>query len=259
MSKQAQNKSAEQSPIVPPDYWLDIPRVYRAKRKHLQMLGLLDMKPDGLVVLDAGCGAGAYSIILAQEGFKVIGVDIVVESINKAKEIVSRQGLSFQPMVGDIEALSFQDNTFDVVFTGWVLHHFPSLDKVCAELCRVLKPGGRIAIVEPNEANLAMRFSRFIENLFYSISLKIGLDTPNRETHYYGDYLKELRKGGIKGLKYSSCFASLPLLLHFRNFAVGVLFRAVVRLRAGLFHLCTKMLPRPLNGQDLLIVGAKKK
>lgn len=259
-----QDKVAEKSPAVLSDEWLDSfrafdnPKAHRVKRKHLELLGLLDVKPDGMVVLDAGCGVGAYSVILAENGFKVVGVDIATLAIKKAKELAVQRGLSFYPTEGDLESLPFDDNTFDVVFGGWVLHHFPSLDKVCAELCRVLKPRGIIAIVEPNESNLAMRFSRFVEDLFHSAIIKAGLDTPNRTVHKYGDYLREFKKVGIMDLEYSSCHTDLPLLLDIHNVAVSVLLRLVVKLRSWLFGLSAMVLPRPLNGQDLLIKGVKE-
>ena len=59
---------------VPPDEWLENPSVYKIKRAHLELLNLIP--PNDSLILDCGCGPGTYGVILAQEGGKVIGIDI---------------------------------------------------------------------------------------------------------------------------------------------------------------------------------------
>jgi SAM-dependent methyltransferase len=251
-----QAKKAERLSVIPPDGWLDRPQVYSAKRRHLELLGILGMRRDKNLILDAGCGPGTYGVILAQEGFTVVGVDISGAAVSKAKERASREGLSFYPMEGDLESLPFGDGAFGLVFSGWVLHHFPSLGNVCSELCRVLKPGGRIAIAEPNESNLAVKVSRFAEDVFRPAVLGAGWDTPNRTVHGYRDYLGEFRKGGIVDLRCFSCRTNLPPILDSRSPAKTAL-ELAYNLRACLFGLGAWVLPRPLNGSDLLITGRK--
>lgn len=252
-----QDKITEHLSGIPTDEWLDSPKVYISKRKHLKHLGLFEIGSKEILVLDAGCGPGTYGMILAKEHFDVVGVDISKIAIEKAKERAVSRDLSFYPIEGDLEHLPFKDAVFDLVFLGWTLHHFPSLEGICSELCRVLKPGGKIAAVEPNEANLAMKLSRFIEDSLSPIILKIGWDTPNRTIHDYRDYLREFERRNITNLEHSSCYAPLPAIINSNNFVIVQALKLIIKLRAIVFGVSTKILPRPLNGPDLLITGIK--
>ena len=82
--------------MIPTDKWLDAPQTYKAKRKHLKMLGLLGKGMEkGILLLDAGCGPGTYGIILAEEGFRVVGVDIVQKAVDKARERAANKKVNF--------------------------------------------------------------------------------------------------------------------------------------------------------------------
>lgn len=252
------------SSTVPEERRLDDLREYRARRAHLELLGLIPSQ--GLLILDAGCGPGTYGIILAQEGNKVIGCDISAESVRASKKRANKKGVRFFPVVGDLEKLPFKDNSFDICFCGWTLHHFPDIDTPVTELARVIKPGGKIALVEPNESALAVRFSRFVENmpLLRAWVLNAGWDTPNRTTHIHSDYTKALEQQGFTNIKVSSCFTGgLPPLpsKSQRGFlsSLSLLFiHILIHLRRLLFIAAVKALPGCLNGADLLIIGTKK-
>ena len=100
----------------------------------------------GLKVLDAGCGSGAFSGCLADMGFSVTGLDISDEMIRLAR--ATTKNASF--FVGDIFRAPLSESSFDIVFCGGVLHHFPGRLRECAlEFRRVLKPGGRVYFFEP--------------------------------------------------------------------------------------------------------------
>ncbi len=254
----SQGKRAERCADIPPDEWLNSSKVHNSKKKHLKLLDLLEVDSEGKrLILDAGCGPGTYGIILAeQENVRVLGVDISKTAIRKAQDRTVNKR-DFDPIEGDLEFLPLKDATFDVVFVGWTLHHFPSLETVCRELCRVLKPGGTIAVVEPNEANLAMQVSRLVEDVLSRVILKIGWDTLNRATHTYENYIQELERCGFVDLKYSSCYASLPPIPSSRSPAIRGVLGLIYHLRALLFSLSMKVLSPPLNGPDLLISAVK--
>ncbi len=261
-----QNKKAEivAGHEVPEDSWLENPLVYKVKRSHLELLHLIPT--NNSLILDCGCGPGTYGIILAQEGARVIGIDISSEAIKVARERAIKKGVNFSPLEGDLENLTFEDDTFDVCFCGWALHHFPDISTVVAGFRRVLKPGGKIAIVEPNESNILMRVSRFIEDLplIQKWVLKAGWDTPNRTVHRHKYYVKVLESQGFTDIKLSSCYpGGLPAIpIEHRDTGLRLLSRRIIqvffRLRVFLFTIAVKVLPRPLNGADLLITAVKK-
>ena len=105
---------------------------------------------QNLHILDAGCGTGATTLLFANQGCMVVGVDrdeTALQNANKLLEQTSHVGqVVFQR--GNVNQLPFEDDTFDMVWTSYVLHHIADKLHVVEELKRVLKPGGRLAIRE---------------------------------------------------------------------------------------------------------------
>ncbi|MEE9323677.1 MAG: class I SAM-dependent methyltransferase [Candidatus Aenigmarchaeota archaeon] len=101
----------------------------------------------GKKVLEIGCGMGTMASQFAKEGAKITALDIT----HKAIEITNRRfnlfNLEGNLEVADAENLPFPDNTFDFVFSWGVLHHTPDTQKAIDEVYRVLKPGGKTAIM----------------------------------------------------------------------------------------------------------------
>ena len=105
----------------------------------------------GCKVLEAGCGVGAQTTILARNNPNAIftAIDRSEESLRIAKERVSSQG--FQNVFcqkADIFRLPYEDNHFDHVFSCFVLEHLPNPVEALHCLRRVLKPGGTITVIE---------------------------------------------------------------------------------------------------------------
>lgn len=96
-------------------------------------------------LLDVGCGTGA---ILSQvsSGVSRCGIDLSPQMIERAKETLKEQA---ELVVGDAEALPWQDETFDTVCCTFSFHHYPKPEKVLAEMNRVLKSGGRLILADP--------------------------------------------------------------------------------------------------------------
>lgn len=107
--------------------------------------------PAGSNVLEAGCGVGAQTIILARNSpnAKFTSIDLSEESLCAARERVSSQGftnVTFQQ--SDIFHLPYEDNSFDHLFLCFVLEHLPNPIEALLCLRRVLKRGGTITVIE---------------------------------------------------------------------------------------------------------------
>jgi SAM-dependent methyltransferase len=102
--------------------------------------------PAGSKVLDVACGTGNTAIPAAKTGAAVTGVDIATNLLENATTRAAREGVNVDLKEGDAEDLPFADETFDVVLTMFGAMFAPRPEKVAAELLRVCKPGGIIAM-----------------------------------------------------------------------------------------------------------------
>jgi sterol 24-C-methyltransferase len=114
------------------------------------LIGTLGLE-KGSKVLDAGCGVGHVAIHLAEEGYRVHGIDVVDHHIEKARRHVKAQGLEGSVTVtnGDYHRLdAFADNSFDGAYTMETFVHATEPEVAAAEFFRVIRPGGSIAMYE---------------------------------------------------------------------------------------------------------------
>jgi ubiquinone/menaquinone biosynthesis C-methylase UbiE len=106
--------------------------------------------PIGATVLDVGCGTGASAIPAATAvgpRGHVIGVDLADQLLDRAREKARQQGLSnVEFRQGDMEDLGYQDGKFDAVISVFSVFFVPDMTKQVAELWRMVKPGGQLAI-----------------------------------------------------------------------------------------------------------------
>ena len=102
-------------------------------------------------VLDVGCGPGLLSESLAKHAASVEGVDFSETMIEQAKR--RRSGATFR--VANAEVLPFENEDFDVAVCCYTSHHFARPERVYTELKRVLKPGGRVVVLHPIQAENA--------------------------------------------------------------------------------------------------------
>ncbi len=111
----------------------------RWRRATVRALGL----GGGSSVLDLACGTGDLGRIGAGSGLRMVGVDL---SLGMLRAGAGRR--TDAPVEADGSALPFADSAFDGVVCGYALRNFTDLDAVLAETARVLRPGGRLAVLE---------------------------------------------------------------------------------------------------------------
>ena len=104
-----------------------------------------------LRVLDAGCGDGWLTVILAKRGAQVAGVDVSAVGVRLARGRASANNVQSQCdfFTASIYSLPFQDRTFDAVIGQSILHHLSHKAEAARQLHRVMKPGAKAVFAEP--------------------------------------------------------------------------------------------------------------
>ncbi|HTG16475.1 MAG TPA: methyltransferase domain-containing protein [Blastocatellia bacterium] len=151
----------------------------------------------GTRLLDVGCGAGQLAIIAARAGAQVTGCDIATNWLEKARARAADEGLEITFEEGDAEALPFEDAQFDAVISLIGAMFAPRPELVAAELTRVCRPGGMIAMANWTPAG-------FIGQMFKAISRHIapsGMPAPV----LWGDEatVRDRLRDGIADLKFA--------------------------------------------------------
>jgi len=108
-------------------------------------------------VLDLGCGFGRHAFEAARRGGNVIAVDRSAEELQQVNALFAAMRAQGEIPVGtitravraDLLALPFPDDYFDVVMASEVLEHIPDDERAMAEIARVVRPGGRVAVTVP--------------------------------------------------------------------------------------------------------------
>ncbi len=129
----------------------------------------------GKQVLDAACGEGYGSALLAGVAASVTGVDVSRKAIDHATQRYAKQGLAFEQ--ADCADLPFEDDAFDAVVSFETIEHLEAQEAMLAEFRRVLKPGGFLLISSPDKA---------------VYSDQQGFENPHHVRELYADEFREL-------------------------------------------------------------------
>jgi ArsR family transcriptional regulator len=109
---------------------------------------LLRLMPP-MVIADLGAGEGAFALLLAERAIKVIAVDTSARMIEVGREQALRHGIAnVEYRLGDMEEVPIDDRAVDLVFFSQSLHHALHPERALQEAARILKPGGRIVILD---------------------------------------------------------------------------------------------------------------
>jgi demethylmenaquinone methyltransferase/2-methoxy-6-polyprenyl-1,4-benzoquinol methylase len=133
------------------------------QRWRRRALEKISVGPDDLV-LDLACGTGDFCELAKNRGARVVGVDFALQMLRTARS----RGLDFASVQGDGEWLPFRSSSVDVVTCGFALRNFVLLDAVMREIARVVRPGGRIALIDvdrPSWAPLRVAHSLYFDRI----------------------------------------------------------------------------------------------
>src|SRR6185436_10225933 len=120
----------------------------------------------GSRVLDVACGTGNLAVLAARRGCVISGIDIASNLIAQARTRAAAEGLRIDFKEGDAEALPFVGGQFDLVVSMFGVMFAPRPNVVAAELLRVTKPGGQVALASwTPEGFLGKMFSVFKAHL----------------------------------------------------------------------------------------------
>ncbi len=164
--------------------------------------------------LDLGCGMGETTRQLAarlEKSSEVVGVDQDEKLLEAAASIGPAEGCSITFQQGDATRLDFEDESFHFVFARYLLHHLSDPEKVLGEALRVSKPGGIVAVQEPDCAKqychpgswayerIPDLYSRLFANAFvgrelYALFRQLGCAEPSLDVETIAGVNVELRR-----------------------------------------------------------------
>lgn len=124
------------------------------RKKALKLL--IDKHPD--YILDVATGTADVAIMAAKvlNPKKIVGIDISNGMLNVGREKIKKQNLEsiIELQEGDSAAINFDDNSFDAVTVAFGVRNFQHLEKGMSEIKRVLKPGGKLVVLEFSRPSL---------------------------------------------------------------------------------------------------------
>ena len=109
---------------------------------------LLTLMPP-MVIADLGAGEGTFSQLLARRSKKVIAIDNSEKMVEYGRDLAAKHGVkNLEYRKGDLEEVPIRDATVDLAFFSQALHHAQHPERAVAEAWRILKPGGRIVVLD---------------------------------------------------------------------------------------------------------------
>lgn len=141
------------------------------------------VRPQSAVTLDLATGTADLAIELARQGSRtVVGLDFCPEMLEAGRAKVAARGLEqvISLAAGDALALPFDADTFDAAVNAFALRNVANLPRTFAELCRVLRPGGRLGCLDltPPRGPLKGFFGLYINRMVPLLGAVAGGDLP---------------------------------------------------------------------------------
>lgn len=167
---------------------------------------------DGLTILDAGCGEGYLSRLLAQQGAKVTGIDSCAALVQSARRFAAFTELDVSYYTGTVDELPIADGQCDVVVCNHLLNDLEALSGPFQEFARVTREGGRLVILMLHPCFYGAHGERakprtyptpdeYFRTRTISQEFKVaGIVSPAKVTMWFRpleEYVAELRRAGF--------------------------------------------------------------
>ena len=184
-----------------------------------QFVERLNLK-SSMTLLDVACGSGNLAIPAARAGAIVSGIDLAPDMVKQAREKASREGLQATFEEGDAEALQYADESFDMVATMFGAMFAPRPDVTAAELLRVCKRGGKVAMANWTPTG-------FVGQMFKATAAHVPppLGMPSPVLWGVEEQIRERLGSGIssfeinvRGMTFKFPFPPADVVEHFRNY-----------------------------------------
>jgi SAM-dependent methyltransferase len=171
-----------------------------------------------VTVLDVACGTGNLALPAARRGAVVTGVDIAPNLIEQARENAKREGLDIKFDEGDVENLPYQDGSFNAVITMFGAMFAPRPEVTAAEITRVVRPGGVIAMANWTPAGFIGQMFKIVAShvpppLGVPSPLLWGVDATVRERLRHGISSVETKPQSVV---FKFPFTPVEVVEHFR-------------------------------------------
>jgi SAM-dependent methyltransferase len=155
----------------------DYREVARFLQPHAELLVATTDIRSGMEVLDVAAGNGNFAIAAAQHRARVTASDLTPKMLELGRARTEAEGLSIEWQEADAEELPFASDRFDVVASVFGAMFAPRPERVAAELFRVAKPGGLVAMANYSNTGFLGSFTQLLTK--FSSAPPAGIDLPS--------------------------------------------------------------------------------
>lgn len=202
--------------------------------------------PSRFVIMDVGCGSGAWSSRIAKRNCSIIGIDISSRMVKTAHQKLNRQ--DFFGICCSAENLPLKNNIFDCVFFGFSLHHIPNISSALQEASRCLRSSGLLILVEPNGSNPVRMLSAIFGRLFNKTTTYCFSSPDERplNIHFINSLLEECKLADIHISLDETISKSdeAPIIIDIRDFFLEI---------------ASRLFPGPCGAVNIIITARKTK